>query len=85
MFIIEGLGKRLAAYWGGLIKDQLNLRDDQVSFFTYHGVADENHFKLLEEALGHPLLDMSLAKEIAKTAKTTAKLYQLQLEELGNY
>lgn len=85
MFIIEGIGKRLAGYWGELIKEQLNLEEDQVSFFTYHGVADENHFHRLEQALNHPLMDMALAKRIAKTAKTTAKLYQMQLEELGNY
>jgi 3-oxoacyl-[acyl-carrier-protein] synthase-3 len=85
MFIIEGIGKRLAAFWGGLMKDQLHLSDDQVSFFTYHGVADENHFHNLEQALNHPRLDMDVAKKIVKTAKTTAKLYQLQLEQLGNY
>jgi 3-oxoacyl-[acyl-carrier-protein] synthase III len=85
MFIIEGIGKRLAAFWGEMIKEQLNLRDEQVSFFTYHGMADENHFHNLEKALNHPLMNMDLAKRIAKTAKTTAMLYQLQLEELGNY
>ena len=85
MFVIEGIGKRLANYWGLMIKEQLNLTDDQVSFFTYHGVADENHFHKLEEALNHPSMNMEIAKRIAKTAKTTAKLYKLQLEELGNY
>ena len=85
MFIIEGIGKRLAASWGELIQEQLKLNADQVSFFTYHGVADENHFKNLEQALNHPRLDMEIAKRIVKTAKTTAKLYKLQLEELGNY
>ncbi|WP_202619593.1 beta-ketoacyl-ACP synthase III [Flagellimonas algicola] len=85
MFIIEGIGKRLAGYWGELIQDQLNLGDNQVSFFTYHGVADENHFHRLEEALNHPLMNMDLAMKIAKTAKTTALLYHLQLKELGNY
>lgn len=85
MFIIEGIGKRLAGYWGGLIQDQLNLQDDQVSFLTYHGVADENHFHRLEEALNHPLMNKELAIKIAKTAKTTALLYHLQLKELGNY
>ena len=85
MFIIEGIGKRLAGYWGEMIREQLELNDDQVSFFTYHGVADENHFHRLEEALNHPLMDMDLAIKIAKTAKTTAKLYHLQLQELGNY
>lgn len=85
MFIIEGIGKRLAGYWGALIQDQLKLRDDQVSFFTYHAAADENHFHNLEQALNHPMLDIRVAENIARTAKTTALLYQLQLAELGNY
>ncbi len=85
MFIIEGIGKRLAGFWGEMIKDQLNLKDNQVSFFTYHGVADENHFHNLEKALNHPKMNRKVAEKILKTAKTTAKLYQLQLEELGNY
>jgi 3-oxoacyl-[acyl-carrier-protein] synthase III len=85
MFIIEGIGKRLAGYWGEMMKDQLGLREDQVSFFTYHGVADENHFHNLEKALNHPKMNMEMAKRIVKTAKGTAKLYKIQLEELGNY
>jgi len=85
MFIIEGIGKRLAGYWGEMIKDQLNLKDNQVSFFTYHGVADENHFHNLEKALNHPKMNMDVSKKIVKTAKATAKLYKMQLEELGNY
>jgi 3-oxoacyl-[acyl-carrier-protein] synthase-3 len=85
MFIIEGIGNRLAGFWGELMRDQLNLTDDQVSFFTYHGVADEHHFKNLEQALQHPRLDMEVAWKIVRTAKVTANLYKLQLEELGNY
>lgn len=85
MFIIEGIGKRLAAYWGGMMQEQLGLRDDQVSFFMYHGVADENHFHNLEKALNHPKMNMDIARKIAKTAKITARLYQMQLQEIGNY
>jgi 3-oxoacyl-[acyl-carrier-protein] synthase-3 len=85
MFIIEGVGMRLASFWGSMMKEQLGLRDEQVSFFTYHGKADENHFHRLEKALEHPSMNFSLAERIVKTAKTTARLYQLQLEELGNY
>lgn len=85
MFIIEGIGKRLASFWGNMIKDQLELEENQVSFFTYHGVADESHFHNLEKAINHPLMHMDLAKRIVKTAKVTARLYQMQLEELGNY
>lgn len=85
MFIIEGIGKRLAGYWGEMIQAQLHLTNDQVSFFTYHGVADESHFHKLEQALNHPLMNRELAEKIVKTAKTTARLYHLQLAELGNY
>ena len=69
MFIIEGIGKRLAGYWGELIKDQLNLRDDQVSFLTYHGVADENHFHRLEEALNHPLMNKESGSKYCQNGK----------------
>lgn len=85
MFIIEGVGMRLASFWGRMMKEQLRLSDDQVSFFTYHGKADENHLHRLEKALEHPSMNFPLAERIVKTAKTTARLYQLQLEELGNY
>ncbi len=85
MFIIEGVGMRLSSFWGSMIKDQLRLSEDQVSFFTYHGKADENHFLRLEKALENPAMTFSLAERIVKTAKTTARLYQLQFEELGNY
>ena len=85
MFIIEGIGKRLAGFWGEMIKEQLGLDENQVSFFTYHGVADENHFHNLEQALNHEKMNMDIAKRIAQTAKVTARLYKMQLEELGNY
>ena len=85
MFIIEGLGNRMAGYWGELIQKQLKLDDNQVDFFIYHGVADLEHFKGLETALDHPKMNMEIAKRIAKTAKITANLYVSQLQELGNY
>lgn len=85
MFIIEGLGKRIAGNWGRLIQAQLHLAENQVDFFTYHGVADANHFKGLEEALNHPAMTRFIAERIVKTAKVTASLYAMQLRELGNY
>ena len=85
MFIIEGLGKRMAGYWGEMIQDQLNLENNQVDFFLYHGAADEDHFKRLEDAINHPKMNMEIAQRIAKTAKITARLYVMQLKELGQY
>lgn len=87
MFIIEGLGNRLAGKWGRAIQHQLDLTDDQVSFFTYHETSDsnENHFERFEKALNSELLTEDMANRVAKTAKVVARLYQMQLAELGNY
>ncbi len=85
MFIIEGLGNRMAGYWGELIQKQLKLDNNQVDFFLYHGVADVDHFKGLEDALNHPEMNMEIAKRIVKTAKVTARLYAMQLLSLGDY
>lgn len=84
MFIIEGLGMRVARRWGLKIRDQLGLTDEQVSFLLYHGANDENHFEKFEKAIASGILTESLVARIVKTAKVTARLYLLQLEELGN-
>jgi 3-oxoacyl-[acyl-carrier-protein] synthase III len=84
MFIIEGLGLRLAQRWGKQICAQLRLEEKQVSFLLYHGANDGNHFAKLESALASGLLTEELAARIVKTTKVTARLYALQLEELDN-
>jgi 3-oxoacyl-[acyl-carrier-protein] synthase-3 len=85
MFIIEGLGNKMAGNWGKKIMKQLNLLPQQVSFLLYHSENDENHIAKMEKMLKSELIDEKLAKQIVKTAKVTARLYLLQLEELGNY
>lgn len=87
MFIIEGLGNRLAGKWGRAIQEQLQLSDDQVSFFIYHETSDanDNHFERFEKAIQSDLLQEAIAARIVKTAKITARLYAMQLQELGNY
>jgi len=40
----------------------------------------------LEDVLKSGILDISgMAHDIVKTAKVTARLYQLQIEEIGNF
>jgi 3-oxoacyl-[acyl-carrier-protein] synthase-3 len=84
MFIIEGLGSSRAAGWAKEIRGTLNLSEEQVSFLAYHGENDEGHYDKLRMILGHPLIDMELAKRLVRTAKIVGRLYVLQLEELGN-
>lgn len=87
MFIIEGLGNRVSGKWGRAIKEQLQLQDNQVSFFLYHESSDsnENHFERFEKAIQSDLLTEAMAKKIVKTAKVVARLYKMQLEEIDNF
>jgi 3-oxoacyl-[acyl-carrier-protein] synthase-3 len=82
MFIIEGLGNQLAAQWASQIKQTLGLRDEQVSFLAYHGANDESHIGKLEAIINADWMTPEIARRIVKTAQVTARLYQLQLEEI---
>ena len=85
MFIIEGLGNRIARQWGERIQQQLGLKSDAVSFFLYHSESDVKHFERLDLAIGAGILTEELVRRIVKCAKVTARLYALQLEEAGNF
>lgn len=84
MFIIEGLGRQVARRWANRIREQLQLDENQVTFLMYHSESDAIHFQRLDAAVQSGVLTESLVAEIVKAAKVTARLYVLQLEELGN-
>ena len=84
MFVIEGLGVRNAGRWADRLQECLGLGDDQVSFLCYHAAGDDEHFRLLRAALRSGLFDDSAVTRIVKTARVTARLYALQLEELDH-
>jgi 3-oxoacyl-[acyl-carrier-protein] synthase-3 len=84
MFVIEGLGVRNAAGWADRLTENLGLRDDQLSFLRYHAEGDSEHFGLLTAALRSGLFDDAAMTRIVKTARVTARLYALQLEELDH-
>ena len=82
IFIIEGLGHQLAGRWASQIQQTLGLSDDQVSFLAYHGVNDASHMSKLEAIICADWMTPEIAQRIVKTAQVTARLYQLQLEEI---
>ena len=85
MFLIEGLGREKAGEWGRLIQSQLGLGDDQVRFFLYHAENDEDHLKELDDTLACGILERPGVPEgIVRTAEIVARLYRLQLEEIGH-
>ncbi len=83
MFIIEGLGSRKAKEWGKAIQDQLDLTPEQVSFMLYHSENDDDHLAEFEDWIAL-VAGADKAKLIPKTARVTARLYALQLEELDH-
>lgn len=85
MFIIEGLGEKMANRWAQRIRELLNLSPDSIKFLSYHAANDDAHmsklYSLLDEyAAAIPLV----GARIVKTARVVARLYALQLEELDN-
>ena len=83
MWIIEGLGSIKAAAWGALVRERLGLPPDAVRFLLYHGDNDAEHMGKFEAMLRLVLPDKRVAAEIVKTAKVTARLYVLQIEEIS--
>jgi len=82
MFIIEGLGQKLAGKWATQIKAQLDLRDEQISFLGYHAENDEAHLGKLTAIAQAEWMTQAIAERVLKTARVTARLYRLQLEEI---
>jgi 3-oxoacyl-[acyl-carrier-protein] synthase-3 len=84
MFIIEGLGTAKAHQWAEQLKETLKLDDQQVKFLSYHGGNDDRHFDKLRDVVRSGFVDDAVAARIVKTARTVARLYALQLEELDH-
>jgi len=85
MFIVEGIGQRIARKWGERIREQLGLKEEAVSFFLYHSESDVKHFERLDLVIASGILNPRIVVDSIRCAKVTARLYVLQLEEIGNF
>ena len=84
MYVIEGLGERLAGPWSQAIREQLGLGDEAVSFLAYHGANDGDHLDMFDRALALAIADRATGDEIVRHARIVARLYRLQLEEIDH-
>ncbi|PWT94272.1 MAG: hypothetical protein C5B53_13545 [Candidatus Melainabacteria bacterium] len=84
MFIIEGLGQKMAQGWAQKIQQALGVSADATKFLSYHGLNDSEHLAKLHSILDSDAVTNETAPRILKTAKVVARLYLLQLEELDN-
>jgi 3-oxoacyl-[acyl-carrier-protein] synthase-3 len=81
MWIIEGLGQKMADSWASRIEELLEL-PDALSFMRYHSENDTAHMQKLYEMLNRVCTDSEVSERIQKTARVVARLYLLQLEEI---
>jgi len=84
MYVIEGLGANKANRWVEQLREQLELEPGQVRFMAYHGGADEEHTEKMFQILRSDLITPAIAASIVHTARVVARLYALQLEEIGH-
>lgn len=82
MFIIEGLGEKMAKSWADAIGRQTGLGGEGTRFLNYHAQNDEAHLAKLHHMLTLQALTESVSEDVVKTAKVVGRLYRLQLEEL---
>lgn len=84
MFIIEGLGNKMASHWAGRIQEALGIGPESTRFLSYHGQNDAAHIGKLHTLLSSEAVTAESAPRIVKTARVVARLYILQLEELNH-
>lgn len=85
MYIIEGLGKRFAGTFAEAVSRNLG-RPEIVEFYAYHADHDSEHLDEMQQLLDSGLLAIpGLDTAMVRTARVTARLYLLQLEEVGHY
>ncbi len=81
MWIIEGLGNKMAVHWAGRVKE-LFASDDTSNFMRYHGEHDGEHMEELYRLIDRVCQTEDQLYSIIRTAKVVARLYLLQLEEI---
>lgn len=84
MWIIEGLGQKMASSWADRIDELTGGDGSYTRFMRYHGENDDAHmdklYRLVDRVSGRP----GAVDDILRTARVVARLYALQLEEIDH-
>lgn len=84
MWIIEGLGDKMATSWAERIRELTGLDEEATAFLSYHGHHDDEHMDKLYAMLDRMATTDERAEAIVKTSRVVGRLYALQLEELDH-
>ena len=82
MWIIEGLGNKMATEWAGRIEACLDGDAVCTRFLRYHGENDDEHMDKLYGLIDRVCTSAEVADRIVRTANVVARLYAMQLEEI---
>jgi 3-oxoacyl-[acyl-carrier-protein] synthase-3 len=82
MWIVEGLGEKMAANWADRIEQLTGCGRDATKFLRYHGGNDEAHMNKLYSLVDRICTTPARADDVVMTAHVVARLYAWQLEEV---
>lgn len=82
MWIIEGLGQKMATEWAEKIEAQVPGTVGATRFLRYHGSNDEGHLAKLYGVLDRVCTGPEAVDEVVRTSRIVGRLYALQLEEI---
>jgi hypothetical protein len=84
MWIIEGLGEKMASNWASRIEELTGCDRTCTRFLRYHGSNDDAHMDKLYALLDRICTSASIADDVVQTARVVARLYAWQLEEIDH-
>jgi 3-oxoacyl-[acyl-carrier-protein] synthase-3 len=82
MWIIEGLGGKMATNWAERIETLTGYNTGCTRFLRYHGSNDDSHMDKLYGLIDRICTTESAANDVITTARIVARLYAWQLEEI---
>jgi 3-oxoacyl-[acyl-carrier-protein] synthase-3 len=84
MWIIEGLGEKMANDWANRVDELIGDTDDYTRFLRYHGDNDDSHMEKLYGLVDRVVTSQQVADKVVRTAKVVGRLYAMQLEEIDD-
>jgi hypothetical protein len=84
MWIIEGLGDKMAGSWAGRIEELTGYDSTCTRFLRYHARNDDSHMDKLYGLIDRICVDPPAGDDVVRTAAMVARLYAMQLEEIDS-